>query len=247
MTRSYRVDPGASARSCNQNLGAYIAKDAMQSVKLMPMCWPGSLPGVPTRLYTVYKLTNIVNGKIYIGAHETFNLDDEYLGSGSVLLKAIKKYGRANFKKEYLAVFDNQTDMFVLERELVNRDFLLRKDTYNVRLGGIGGFWYINKSGLNGGKTSAVRRAKFFKDPVWVENFSRAVSSGLAKSGYKSKGGTTYYKAGTAAKIGKANSIKQKGSKNSQFGTLWITDGVNNAKIKKDASMPEGWYRGRTK
>lgn len=34
--------------------------------------------------------------------------------------------------------------------------------------------------------------------------------------------------------------------KNSQFGSIWITDGNTNMKIKKDASVPEGWSKGRT-
>lgn len=35
------------------------------------------------------------------------------------------------------------------------------------------------------------------------------------------------------------------GEKSSQFGSIWITDGNTNMKIKKDAIIPEGWYRGR--
>ena len=33
--------------------------------------------------------------------------------------------------------------------------------------------------------------------------------------------------------------------KNSQFGSVWITDGTNNKKIKKDTPIPEGWKKGR--
>jgi hypothetical protein len=52
--------------------------------------------------YTVYKVTNLVNGKIYVGLHVTKNLDDEYLGSGKQIQSAVKKYGRENFKREYI-------------------------------------------------------------------------------------------------------------------------------------------------
>ena len=39
---------------------------------------------------------------------------------------------------------------------------------------------------------------------------------------------------------------KNGGSKNSQFGTTWITNGTENKKIKKDLDIiPEGWYKGR--
>lgn len=38
----------------------------------------------------------------------------------------------------------------------------------------------------------------------------------------------------------------QSGSKNSQYGTMWITNGTINKKIKKDIDIiPEGWYKGR--
>ena len=48
----------------------------------------------------IYKMTNLVNGKIYIGQHVTDNLKDGYRGSGIVLKNALKKYGRSNFAVE---------------------------------------------------------------------------------------------------------------------------------------------------
>ena len=48
-------------------------------------------------------------------------------------------------------------------------------------------------------------------------------------------------------KIGEKNSVHQKGVKNSQYGTFWITNGVENKKLKRDEYIPEGWYKGRVK
>ena len=39
--------------------------------------------------------------------------------------------------------------------------------------------------------------------------------------------------------------IKQKGENNSQFGSCWITNGIENRKIKKDDKIPIGWKLGR--
>lgn len=54
------------------------------------------------------------------------------------------------------------------------------------------------------------------------------------------------HKQETKDKIGKKNSAYQAGPKNSQFGTMWITDGIQNKKVKKTVDfIPEGWYKGR--
>ena len=99
--------------------------------------------------YVVYQITNRLNGKIYIGKHQTKKLNDGYMGSGKLIILAIKKYGIENFTKEILFNFDNEADMNAKEAELVTEEFCLREDTYNICPGGHGGFGYINLNGLN--------------------------------------------------------------------------------------------------
>jgi len=51
--------------------------------------------------YFIYETTNIVNLKRYRGIHKTSKIEDGYLGSGTVLLNAIEKYGKQNSKEKY--------------------------------------------------------------------------------------------------------------------------------------------------
>lgn len=98
--------------------------------------------------FTVYKITNIVNGKIYIGKHQTTDLNDGYMGSGKRLKDAIKHHGIENFKKEILFDFDNEVDMNNKEAELVTDSFVAEDTNYNLCPGGNGGWGYINKNGI---------------------------------------------------------------------------------------------------
>ena len=95
--------------------------------------------------YIVYQIKNLINDKIYIGIHKTNNLEDGYMGSGHLIKKAIKKYGLENFEKTYISIFDNPNDMYKLEIEIVNEEFLKGK-TYNISKGGNGGWYYVNNN-----------------------------------------------------------------------------------------------------
>lgn len=99
--------------------------------------------------YLIYQITNLINGKIYIGKHQTSNLDDEYFGSGNLIKRAIKKYGKDNFKKEILYFCNSIEEMNNLENNLVTEDFVKRNDTYNITIGGQGGWYHINTLEIN--------------------------------------------------------------------------------------------------
>ena len=86
--------------------------------------------------YLIYKITNKINGKIYIGLHKTSNIDDSYMGSGVDLIKDIKLIGIESFKKDILYIYDDPKDMLNKEAEIVNEAFIKRADTYNIMRGG---------------------------------------------------------------------------------------------------------------
>ena len=95
--------------------------------------------------YLVYKITNTVNDKFYIGCHKTKNKDDGYMGSGKLIKRAIEKYGIENFKKDIIAECSTADEMFTKERELV----VLCENSYNLKHGGAGGFDFINDNRIN--------------------------------------------------------------------------------------------------
>lgn len=90
--------------------------------------------------FIVYRTTNLINGKIYIGAHSTYNLNDGYMGSGVYLKKAFVKYGRENFKTEIICRCYDELVMFKIEALLVNQliDKQGYKGHYNRSYGGRG-------------------------------------------------------------------------------------------------------------
>jgi group I intron endonuclease len=90
--------------------------------------------------WILYKTTNLVNGKIYVGVHKVQNTSRsrKYLGSGKTLKKAIEKYGRENFIRVALAEFNCAKDVYAAEAEMVTEEFVNREDTYNLTMGGVG-------------------------------------------------------------------------------------------------------------
>lgn len=88
-------------------------------------------------MFRIYKTTNKLNGKYYVGVSNGNN--PWYLGSGTALKSAIKKHGAGNFDVEILETFDTEDAMYAREAEIVNEDFVNNRMTYNVKLGGRGG------------------------------------------------------------------------------------------------------------
>ena len=72
----------------------------------------------------IYKITNNINGKYYVGRHSTHNIDDLYMGSGIVIKNAIKKYGIENFTKEIIVETTTSELLWELEKKIVNDDIV---------------------------------------------------------------------------------------------------------------------------
>ncbi len=83
----------------------------------------------------VYRVTNSVNGHIYVGVHHD-SKNEKYLGSGDGIKAAICKYGRDVFRKDILAEMESLRLAYYLESEIVTKTFVARPDTYNRTAGG---------------------------------------------------------------------------------------------------------------
>jgi len=140
---------------------------------------------------------------------------------------------------------------------------LSREDTYNLRRGGFGGFDDINNSNIVkfAGKTHTEESKnkmghsgnKFRLGKKLSETAKKKI--GIASKKHNTgcpKSKETKEKIRIAIlelnerkrKLGIVNPYN-KGDKNSQYGSMWITDGIENKKIKKTDFIPEGWYKGR--
>lgn len=207
--------------------------------------------------YTIYKITNQINGKIYIGSHKTEDLNDSYMGSGKYLKYAQEKYGIENFTKEILFVFDNPEEMYAKEAEIVNEDFLSEENTYNIKVGGFGGWDYINSNEkLRVAKNKKARETTNSRHSdllhVWSSKggHKRYELYGVNEA-WVAAGRTSFlgkkHTTETKTAIGKANAIHQSGDGNSQYGTRWIHSLELKLckKIKKEDPLPEGWQEGR--
>jgi len=93
-------------------------------------------------VYCIYRITNLINGKTYVGQHRYEETPyDDYMGSGIALHKAYKKYGIENFRKEiicknvqYKATIDDM-EKFYIKKEREQNPF----GCYNIADGGQGG------------------------------------------------------------------------------------------------------------
>lgn len=111
------------------------------------------------KYHVVYKTTNLVNRKYYVGFHSCNNLEDSYLGSGKLIKAAILKYGKENFFKEIIAVFHTRDAARYLESKLVNKSFVKNENTYNLTEGGTGVESQYGSNNHRYGKPAINRKA----------------------------------------------------------------------------------------
>lgn len=194
------------------------------------------------KYHFIYKTTNLLSGKYYIGMHSTNDLDDGYLGSGNRLRLAIRKHGKENFKREILEFIESRAELKVREFEIVNLEEIAKKDCMNLVVGGEGGnatAEYTSKYQIEKWKDEEYRKkmSKLLKEYV-TENHKQG------KMKYDNFTGNKHSEK-TKKKMSESSKGMGVGTTNSQYGTRWITNDIENKKIKKNEITPEGWRDGR--
>ncbi len=88
-------------------------------------------------MHYIYEISNLINGKTYIGQRKYRKESKPYMGSGLLVKKAIKKYGVSNFSKRILV--DNvstQEEADQFEIHFISESKKAGKAEYNIAKGG---------------------------------------------------------------------------------------------------------------
>lgn len=212
--------------------------------------------------FLVYQITNNLNGKIYVGVHQTTNPNDGYMGSGTLIKQAIKRHGASNFTKTILYDFSSLQEMNDKEIELVTPEFVQNPQTYNMVPGGSERNWVIIDADGNKICCRATftpeqiamgrdRVSELWNDTAWAAN-QRAKLSANVKRYYQNKPGGHWlgqkHSPEAIAKQKLAAVGRSAGSKNPLFGKKWMTDGSNSkpaTKEEQETLLTLGWRYGR--
>ena len=196
------------------------------------------------KYHYIYKTTCKITGKFYVGMHSTDNLEDGYLGSGKILGYSRNKYGDENHVREILEFVSSRDELKQREKEIVNEEMLRHPLNINLKYGGDGG-WPTNSlehqsnAGRLGGLTSKGN-ARFFTREQRANNGKNSIHQNRMLALADDV---------RAKRIATMQSREHnKGEKNSQFGTCWVTNGAKPIKIKKeqlDEYLSKGYSRGR--
>ena len=217
--------------------------------------------------YLIYQITNLANGKIYIGKHETTNIEDGYFGSGNLIQAAIKKHGLENFEFKILIDLKSREEMNLLEKLVVTEEFCKREDVYNIKVGGDGGWDYINSNGYSVPLkeqylhlSTEQKKALYKKSAKTRANWSNEYRKKYVQQcqinslkwhqehpGYFAGEKNPMYGHVDSEETHKKRVFNHLGSKNSQYGKMWICNDLTreSVRILKTDPIPNGWRKGR--
>jgi hypothetical protein len=197
----------------------------------------------------IYKTTNLLNNRYYIGLHSTNNLKDGYLGSGTRLKRSLNKHGKENHQLEILEFCKTRDELKSRETEIVNLNEIAKKECMNLRIGGVGGFMNkehqlkcnIGSRILMISKWNNIEYRNKMSN-ILIENTKAAHLNGNCKyDNFKGK----KHSDETKQKMSNSSKGMGIGCNNSQYGKCWITNEIENKKIYKGDEIPNGFRLGR--
>lgn len=214
------------------------------------------MPRKEKKYHYIYKTTNVINNKYYIGMHSTNNLNDGYMGSGKRLWFSINYHGKDNHKLEILEFCENRKELSNKEREIVNDQLLSEHLCMNLIVGGQGGDGGLfneehKKAFIEAGKQNLIKtKEKREISLLKIRSTSeyKIKMSNTQKERFKNCDGTfkgKLHNHESKLKISKSMKGKGSGIANTQFGKCWITNESENKKIKRGDLLPEGFRLGR--
>jgi len=154
-----------------------------------------SINSMSKKFNYVYKTTNLVTGKSYVGSHCTDNIDDNYIGSGRLFLKSVRKHGKKNFEREILEICIDASAARMKENYYIGEFETLDPSGYNLCPDGGIGFKGASHSEATKEKMSKWQKGKTYEELYGPEK--------AAKMKKKQR----------LAKLGKSTSRKGKGHK----------------------------------
>ncbi|MCH9665440.1 MAG: GIY-YIG nuclease family protein [Gammaproteobacteria bacterium] len=89
-------------------------------------------------MFITYQITHKVSKKFYIGKTSLDNWINGYLGSGKLIKRAVKKYGKDSFYRAILNTFNTEQEAFQDEIRLLDEETLNNPLCYNIDTGGCG-------------------------------------------------------------------------------------------------------------
>jgi hypothetical protein len=210
------------------------------------------MPRRKKKHHFIYKTTNNITKKYYIGMHSTHNIDDGYMGSGLKIRRSLKKYGNENHTIEILEFLPNREKLKEREKQIVNEDILKDNMCMNLQIGGGGGFLNGNHQFKCSQSAGLKHSDRMLNDEEYRKKYSEKLSEAGKRRHQRGELKTFKYsqngkKHSSETKKLMSNSKKGTGNGdlNSQFGTQWITNDIENKKIKKGGTIPNGWKLGR--
>lgn len=207
----------------------------------------------------IYKITRIdESGRYYIGMHSTDDLEDGYFGSGKLITASVKKHGKEKHQKEILEFLPSREALKLREKELVNKELLEDKKCMNIAIGGSGGFDHVPFEVQQNGRKKGAKNFKkrFDEDPEFAKKISEANSTKSRQMlldgrldnfrfslGFLNKKHTETSK----AKMKISQIGNQVGEKNSQYGTMWISnlETFETFRVKNDFDVVHPFVKGK--